>query len=184
MKLLSMLEIPLSVALCPFAVLASPGQGADPLFDTISALDAEVFAAFNACSDPAQQSSYAVLRRLFGPAYVDMTAPVVELRDLEDGEYFQAPASFDVGLAIDTLRVRHAGTDEMYVRFDAAIRPIDVALLSRAFGWPEFQGTLFGDASQSGSGVLPNTGISRGTATRSPGRSASSAVQPSSWRNG
>ncbi len=51
---------------------------------------------------------------------------------------------FDGGLAIDTLRVRHAGTDEMYVRFDAAIRPISVALLSRAFGWPEFQGTLEG----------------------------------------
>lgn len=53
------------------------------------------------CSDPGQQSSYAVLRRLFGPAYVDMTAPVVELRDLEDGAYFQAPATFDVALAID-----------------------------------------------------------------------------------
>ncbi len=51
---------------------------------------------------------------------------------------------FDGGLAIDTLRVRHAGTDEMYVRFDAVIRPISVALLSRAFGWPEFQGTLAG----------------------------------------
>jgi len=51
---------------------------------------------------------------------------------------------FDGALAIDTLRVRHAGTDEMYVRFDAAIRPISVALLSRAFGWPEFQGTLEG----------------------------------------
>ena len=51
---------------------------------------------------------------------------------------------FDGALAIDTLRVRHAGTDEMYVRFDAAIRPISVALLSRAFGWPEFQGRLEG----------------------------------------
>ena len=52
---------------------------------------------------------------------------------------------FDGGLAIETLRVRHAGTDEMYVRFDAAIEPISVSLLSRAFGWPEFQGTLEGD---------------------------------------
>ena len=32
----------------------------------------------------------------------------------------------------------------MYVRFDAEVRPISVALLSRAFGWPEFQGTLAG----------------------------------------
>jgi hypothetical protein len=65
------------------------------------------------------------------------------------GRHFRllSPATipvFDGALAIDTLRVRHAGTDEMYVRFDAAIRPISVALLSRAFGWPEFQGTLEG----------------------------------------
>jgi hypothetical protein len=52
---------------------------------------------------------------------------------------------FDGGLAIDTLRVRHAGSPEMYVRFDAAIRPISVSLLSRAFGWPEFQGSLEGE---------------------------------------
>ena len=51
---------------------------------------------------------------------------------------------FDGGLAIGTLRVRHAGTEEMYVRFDAAIEPISVSLLSRAFGWPEFQGKLAG----------------------------------------
>jgi hypothetical protein len=51
---------------------------------------------------------------------------------------------FDGGLAIDTLRVRHAGTEEMYVRFDASVLPIDVARISRAFGWPEFQGTLEG----------------------------------------
>jgi len=65
------------------------------------------------------------------------------------GRHFRllSPATipvFDGALAIDTLRVRHAGTAEMYVRFDAAIRPISVALLSRAFGWPEFQGTLEG----------------------------------------
>jgi hypothetical protein len=51
---------------------------------------------------------------------------------------------FDGALAVGTLRVRHAGTAEMYVRFDAEIRPISVALLSRAFGWPEFQGSLEG----------------------------------------
>ncbi len=51
---------------------------------------------------------------------------------------------FDGGLAIETLRVRHAGMDAMYVRFDAAIEPISVSRLSRAFGWPEFQGKLAG----------------------------------------
>lgn len=52
---------------------------------------------------------------------------------------------FDGGLAIETLRVRHAGTEQMYVRFDATIRPISVAPLSRALGWPEFQGKLAGN---------------------------------------
>jgi hypothetical protein len=51
---------------------------------------------------------------------------------------------FDGGLAIETLRVRHAGTEQMYVRFDATVRPISVAPLARAFGWPEFEGKLAG----------------------------------------
>ncbi|MGH8249647.1 MAG: hypothetical protein ACREVI_02940 [Steroidobacteraceae bacterium] len=51
---------------------------------------------------------------------------------------------FDGGLEIGTFRIRHAGTEQMYVRFDAGIRPISVARLSRAFGWPEFDGTLAG----------------------------------------
>ncbi len=64
---------------------------------------------------------------------------------------------FDGGLAIDTLRIRHAATEDMYVRFDAEIRPISVALLSRAFGWPEFQGTL--------SGRIPGLQLSKGVVT-------------------
>jgi hypothetical protein len=64
MKLLSMLPLLLSVALCPLLAQAgseqaAPQQVADPLFDTISALDTEVFAAFNACSDPAQLDKHA-----------------------------------------------------------------------------------------------------------------------------
>ncbi len=51
---------------------------------------------------------------------------------------------FDGGLAIETLRVRHAGAADMYVRFDAEVKPISVSLVSRAFGWPEFQGSLEG----------------------------------------
>jgi len=51
---------------------------------------------------------------------------------------------FDGGLAVDTLRVRHAGTPRMYVRFDAELHPISLARVARAFGWPEFSGTLAG----------------------------------------
>jgi len=64
---------------------------------------------------------------------------------------------FDGGLAIKTLRVRHAGTDQMYLRFDAEVRPISVALLGRALGWPEFSGTL--------SGNIPDLQLSQGVVT-------------------
>jgi hypothetical protein len=75
-----------------------------------------------------------------GPASIPFAATGRHFRLLEP---VTLPV-FDGALAIDTLRVRHAGTDEMYVRFDAEVRPISVALLSHAFGWPEFQGTLEG----------------------------------------
>ena len=48
-----------ALAFLAVAVHASDGQDADRLFDTIFALDAEVFAAFNACSDPAQLDKHA-----------------------------------------------------------------------------------------------------------------------------
>ncbi len=64
---------------------------------------------------------------------------------------------FDGGLAIGTLRVRHAGTEQMYVRFDARIEPISVAPLARAFGWPEFQGML--------AGSIPDLQFAKGVVT-------------------
>ena len=64
---------------------------------------------------------------------------------------------FDGGLAIRTLRLRHGGTDQMYLRFDAEVRPISVAMLSRALGWPEFSGTL--------SGSIPDLQLSHGVIT-------------------
>ncbi|MFZ2509190.1 MAG: hypothetical protein WAW79_12045 [Steroidobacteraceae bacterium] len=64
---------------------------------------------------------------------------------------------FDGGLAIETLRLRHAGTDRMYLRFDAELQPISVAPLARAFGWPEFSGTI--------SGSIPGLQYAEGVAT-------------------
>ncbi len=64
---------------------------------------------------------------------------------------------FDGGIAIDTLRVRHAGTGQMYVRFDAEVRPISVSRLSRALGWPEFGGTL--------AGMIPDLQLAQGVVT-------------------
>lgn len=51
---------------------------------------------------------------------------------------------FDGGLAIETLRIRHAGEPDMYLRFDAELRPVSIGRLTRALGWPEFSGTLAG----------------------------------------
>lgn len=76
----------------------------------------------------------------FGPATVPFTSTGNHFRLLEP----TVLPIFDGGLAIETLRVRHAGTPQMYVRFDAEVRPISVALLGRALGWPEFSGTIAG----------------------------------------
>jgi len=51
---------------------------------------------------------------------------------------------FDGGLAIQTLRLRHAGTPQMYLRFDAELAPVSLRLLTRSLGWPEFGGTVSG----------------------------------------
>jgi hypothetical protein len=51
---------------------------------------------------------------------------------------------FDGGLSIDTLRLRHAGTPQMYLRFDAELTPISLGLLTRSLGWPQFGGTVSG----------------------------------------
>jgi len=50
----------------------------------------------------------------------------------------------DGGLAINTLSVRGFGEPGMSVRFDGELQPISVALLCKAFGWPEFSGKLEG----------------------------------------
>ncbi len=76
----------------------------------------------------------------FGPATVPFTSTGNHFRLLEP----TVLPIFDGGLAIETLRVRHAGTPQMYVRFDAEVQPISVALLGRALGWPEFSGTIAG----------------------------------------
>jgi hypothetical protein len=50
----------------------------------------------------------------------------------------------DGGLQVDTFRVRHAGEPGMWLRLDAVVLPIDMAALSKAFGWPVFGGKLAG----------------------------------------
>ena len=49
---------------------------------------------------------------------------------------------FDGGLAIETFAMANLGGDHMEVSFSGAIEPISMPLLAKAFGWPEFSGTL------------------------------------------
>jgi hypothetical protein len=52
------------------------------------------------CGQDHAQDPSAVLEHLFGGPYVDVQAPTIELVEPADGEYFQAPASFQVVLDI------------------------------------------------------------------------------------
>jgi hypothetical protein len=63
----------------------------------------------------------------------------------------------DGGLRIDRLRMRHVGEPGMWLRLDARVEPISLALVSRALGWPEFGGTV--------SGTIPTASLERGVLT-------------------
>lgn len=51
---------------------------------------------------------------------------------------------FDGALAIDTLAMGNLGATNMEVSFSGNVEPISLPLLCKAFGWPEFAGTLAG----------------------------------------
>lgn len=59
MKIVFTCSLLLAVALCAVPAQAGSEENADPLFETIAALDRDVFAAFNACSDTAQFEKHA-----------------------------------------------------------------------------------------------------------------------------
>jgi hypothetical protein len=79
-----------------------------------------------------------------GAARVDFVASGADFRLLEPTEI----PILDGGLAIAELSVRQLGEPQMSVRFQGEIKPISVSLLSRAFGWPEFSGTIAGKIPQ------------------------------------
>ena len=49
---------------------------------------------------------------------------------------------FDGGLAIDTFLIANPGASNMEVEFKGEVEPISMQKLAKAFGWPEFSGTL------------------------------------------
>jgi hypothetical protein len=75
------------------------------------------------CGASGQQSSHAALSELFGPAYVDVTAPRLELVSPDDGQYFQAPATFDV--VLETIDDLHPQPYTMWTWYGDGPRPED-----------------------------------------------------------
>jgi hypothetical protein len=49
---------------------------------------------------------------------------------------------FDGGLAIDRFVIANPGASNMEVEFKGTVEPISMQKLAKAFGWPEFSGTL------------------------------------------
>jgi hypothetical protein len=49
---------------------------------------------------------------------------------------------FDGAIAIDTLALGNLDGENMEVEFKGSVEPISMPLLAKAFGWPEFSGTL------------------------------------------
>jgi hypothetical protein len=54
----------------------------------------------------------------------------------------------DGAVAVNRLHIRNAATPDVEFEIDAAVEPISVERLSRAFGWPEFGGSIGGEVSQ------------------------------------
>lgn len=49
---------------------------------------------------------------------------------------------FDGAIAIENFAMGNLGADDMEVSFKGAVQPISMPLLAKAFGWPEFAGTI------------------------------------------
>jgi hypothetical protein len=63
----------------------------------------------------------------------------------------------DGALRIDRLRMRHVGLPTMWLRLDAQVEPISMALISKALDLPEFGGTF--------SGTIPTASLEDGVLT-------------------
>lgn len=84
-----------------------------------------------------------------GAKLYGVSGGAARIRFVAAGEDFRVlePATLpilDGGLAINTLSVRNFGTPELSLRFDAELEPVSMRLLSEAFGWPTFGGSIAG----------------------------------------
>lgn len=80
-------------------------------------------------------------------AKLELGAATLALRSAARDVELLAPLRLPLAggaLVVDRFAVQRAGAADMRAHFDARVEPIDLAALCRAFGWPEFAGTLSG----------------------------------------
>ena len=85
-----------------------------------------------------------VLNLALGPSTLSFTALGRQFRLLEAA---RIPV-LDGALDLESLRVRNVGTPSVAFMVDATVQPISVAELCKAFGWPEFGGSIGGAVSK------------------------------------
>ena len=103
-------------------------------------------------ADPQQQSEDSILR-WSGGTLLGLALGASELRFNSSARQFRLlqPTRIpllDGALALESLRIRNAGLPSVAFMVDATLRPISVALLCKAFGWPEFGGRIGGTISK------------------------------------
>jgi hypothetical protein len=81
-----------------------------------------------------------------GGAY-GLSGGAAELNFISQGASFALTQAtklpvLDGAIAIDTFAMSNLGADNMEVAFKGRVEPISMPLLAKAFGWPEFSGTL------------------------------------------
>lgn len=86
----------------------------------------------------------AVLNLALGPSALEFTALGRQVRLLEAAKI----PLLDGAVELESFRIRNAGLPSVAFMVDAAVRPISVAELCKAFGWPEFGGSVGGQVSK------------------------------------
>lgn len=86
----------------------------------------------------------AVLNLTLGPSALEFTALGRQVRLLEAA---RVPL-LDGAIELESFRIRNAGLPSVAFMVDATVRPISVAELCKAFGWPEFGGSVGGQVSK------------------------------------
>jgi hypothetical protein len=85
-----------------------------------------------------------LLNLALGPAQLDFATIGRNFRLLEPARI----PLLDGSIELESLRIRNAGLPTVAFMVDATVHPISVAQLCRAFGWPEFGGSVGGAISK------------------------------------